>query len=74
MQENTADSHRRRFSGQIKFGQDASRLIVLNVPGADCKVLINPEVTRRIGTRVVNEGCLSIPVMSVKSNAANWSG
>jgi peptide deformylase len=37
------------------------RLIVLNVPGADCKVLINPEVTRRIGTRVVNEGCLSIP-------------
>jgi peptide deformylase len=33
----------------------------LNVPGADCKVLINPEVTRRIGTRVVNEGCLSIP-------------
>ena len=37
------------------------RLIVLNVHGADCKVLINPEVTRRIGTRVVNEGCLSIP-------------
>ena len=37
------------------------RLIVLNVPGADCKVVINPEVTRRIGSRVVNEGCLSIP-------------
>jgi peptide deformylase len=40
---------------------EAIRLIVINVPGADCKVLINPEVTRRIGTRVVNEGCLSIP-------------
>jgi peptide deformylase len=37
------------------------RLIVLNVPGVDCKVVINPEVLRRIGSRVVNEGCLSIP-------------
>jgi peptide deformylase len=37
------------------------RLIVLNVPGNECKVVINPEVTRRIGTRVVTEGCLSIP-------------
>ena len=37
------------------------RLIVLNVPGNDCKVVINPEVIRRIGSRVVNEGCLSIP-------------
>jgi peptide deformylase len=37
------------------------RLIVLNVPGADCKVVVNPEVIRRIGSRVVNEGCLSIP-------------
>jgi peptide deformylase len=37
------------------------RLIVLNVPGNDCKVVINPEVLRRIGSRIVNEGCLSIP-------------
>ena len=37
------------------------RLIVLNIPGNECKVVINPEVTRRIGSRVVNEGCLSIP-------------
>jgi peptide deformylase len=37
------------------------RLIVLNVPACDCKVVINPEVTRRIGSRVVTEGCLSIP-------------
>jgi peptide deformylase len=37
------------------------RLIVLNIPNIECKVVINPEVTRRIGTRVVNEGCLSIP-------------
>ncbi len=37
------------------------RLIVLNLPGNECKVVINPEVIRRIGTRVVSEGCLSIP-------------
>jgi peptide deformylase len=37
------------------------RLIVLNIPGNECKAVINPEVTRRIGSRVVNEGCLSIP-------------
>ena len=37
------------------------RLIVLNVPNVDCKVVVNPEVIRRIGSRVVNEGCLSIP-------------
>jgi len=37
------------------------RLIVLNVPENDCKVVVNPEVIRRIGSRVVNEGCLSIP-------------
>ena len=37
------------------------QLIVLNVPGIDCKVVINPEVIRRIGSHVVNEGCLSIP-------------
>jgi peptide deformylase len=37
------------------------RLIVLNVPENDCKVIINPEILRRIGSRIVNEGCLSIP-------------
>jgi peptide deformylase len=37
------------------------RLIVLNVPGVDHKVVVNPEVIRRIGSRIVNEGCLSIP-------------
>jgi peptide deformylase len=31
------------------------------VPENECKVIINPEVIRRIGSRIVNEGCLSIP-------------
>ena len=37
------------------------RLIVLNIAENECKVVINPEVIRRIGSRIVNEGCLSIP-------------
>jgi peptide deformylase len=37
------------------------RLIVINLPKNECKVIINPEVIRRIGSRIVNEGCLSIP-------------
>ncbi|MCX6003864.1 MAG: peptide deformylase [Chloroflexi bacterium] len=37
------------------------RLIVLNVPENECKVIINPEIIRRTGERIVNEGCLSIP-------------
>jgi len=50
------------------------RVIVLNIPGNECKVVINPEVTRRIGSRVVNEGCLSIPGYVGEINAVNWSG
>ena len=37
------------------------RVIVIGVPGEEDKVLINPEVVRRKGERVVNEGCLSVP-------------
>jgi peptide deformylase len=37
------------------------RLIVLNMPENECKVIINPEIIRRTGERIVNEGCLSIP-------------
>ena len=40
---------------------ETMRVIVLNIPGNECKCIINPEVTRRIGSRMVNEGCLSIP-------------
>jgi peptide deformylase len=39
----------------------ALRLIVINVPENDCDVIINPEVIKRTGERIVNEGCLSIP-------------
>ena len=37
------------------------RLVVIGIPGEEDIVLINPEVVRRSGERVVEEGCLSIP-------------
>lgn len=37
------------------------RVIVLDIPENNCKVIINPEIVGRKGERVVNEGCLSIP-------------
>jgi peptide deformylase len=37
------------------------RVIVIGIPEQEDIALINPEVVRRKGERVVNEGCLSIP-------------
>ncbi len=37
------------------------RVIVIGLPEQEDFALINPEVVRRKGERVVNEGCLSIP-------------
>jgi peptide deformylase len=37
------------------------KLVVIAIPGQDPFALINPEITKREGTRVVMEGCLSIP-------------
>jgi peptide deformylase len=38
------------------------RVIVIEIPEEEqVRVLINPEITRREGERVVEEGCLSIP-------------
>ena len=37
------------------------RVIVIGIPEQEDIVLINPEVVRRSGERLVNEGCLSIP-------------
>lgn len=37
------------------------RVIVIGIPGEEDIVLINPEVVRRQGERLVDEGCLSIP-------------
>ena len=37
------------------------RIIVIGIPGEEDIALINPEVVRRAGERLVDEGCLSIP-------------
>jgi len=37
------------------------RVIVIGIPEEEDMALINPQVVRRKGERLVNEGCLSIP-------------
>ncbi len=37
------------------------RVIVVGIPGEEDIALINPELVRKAGERLVNEGCLSIP-------------
>jgi len=37
------------------------RVIVIDIPGEEAIALINPEVVRRKGGHLVNEGCMSIP-------------
>jgi peptide deformylase len=37
------------------------KLVVIGMPDQEPFALINPEITKREGTRVVMEGCLSIP-------------
>ena len=37
------------------------RVIVIGMPGEEDIALVNPQIVRRTGERLVNEGCLSIP-------------
>jgi len=37
------------------------RVIVIGMPGEEDFVLINPQIVRRSGERLVTEGCLSVP-------------
>jgi peptide deformylase len=37
------------------------QVIVIQIPGEEDIILINPEVVKRKGERAVQEGCLSIP-------------
>ena len=37
------------------------RVIVIGIPGQEDIALINPQIVRRSGERLVSEGCLSIP-------------
>ena len=58
------------------------RVIVIGIPGEEDIALINPEVVRRKGEHLVDEGCLSVPdyrgeimraeVVTVKGRDQNW--
>ena len=37
------------------------RVIIISIPEEEDIVLINPEIVRRTGERLIDEGCLSIP-------------
>ena len=37
------------------------RVIIIGIPEEEDIVLINPELVRRTGERLINEGCLSVP-------------
>jgi peptide deformylase len=37
------------------------RVIVINIPGAEDVVLVNPEIVKSSGEQTVTEGCLSVP-------------
>ena len=37
------------------------RVVVIELPGEETLVLVNPEIVKRSGERQVEEGCLSIP-------------
>jgi peptide deformylase len=37
------------------------RVVVIGIPDEEDLILINPEIVRRKGERLVNEGCLSVP-------------
>jgi peptide deformylase len=58
------------------------RVIVIGIPQGEAITLINPEIVRRTGERLVTEGCLSIPgyfgevkrAQSVKVKGHNLSG
>ncbi len=58
------------------------RVVVVEVPGEEPLALINPEVVKKKGERVVEEGCLSVPgyrgevkrAVTVKVKARNKDG
>ncbi len=48
------------------------RIAVIEIPGSEVMVLINPEIVKRQGERVVQEGCLSIPGYQGEVKRSVW--
>jgi len=48
------------------------RVAVIEIPGNEVMVLINPEIVKRQGERLVQEGCLSIPGYQGEVKRSVW--
>jgi peptide deformylase len=48
------------------------RIAVIEIPGSEVMVLINPEIVKRRGERLVQEGCLSIPGYQGEIKRSVW--
>ncbi|MBM4447408.1 MAG: peptide deformylase [Chloroflexi bacterium] len=48
------------------------RVAVIEVPGNEAMVLINPEIVKRKGERLLQEGCLSIPGYQGEIKRSVW--
>ena len=48
------------------------RVAVIHLPGEEAITLINPEIVRREGERVLEEGCLSVPGYQGEIKRAVW--
>ncbi len=48
------------------------RIVVIGIPESDVLVLINPEMIKRQGQRVVLEGCLSVPGYQGEVERSIW--
>jgi peptide deformylase len=48
------------------------RMAVIEIPGSEVLVLINPEIVKRHGERLVQEACLSIPGYQGEIKRSVW--
>jgi peptide deformylase len=48
------------------------RVAVVEIPGEEVLVLINPEIIRKSGERLLEEGCLSIPGYRGTTKRSEW--
>lgn len=48
------------------------RVAVIEIPGSEVIVLINPEIVKKQGERLIQEGCLSIPGYQGEISRSVW--
>ncbi len=48
------------------------RVVVIEIPGDEVMALINPEIVKRQGERLVQEGCLSVPGYQGEVKRSVW--